>query len=84
MSRTPSSLNSGGTFTLCASAARICRGVEYTYFGRVVRSYPDYTVSRIPEALGFPARRIGLPTIYLDSFLSRGSRVVFQAAAAAK
>ena len=44
----------------------------------------ERTVSKIPDALGFPSRRTGLPPMYLDSFLSSGSNVVFHAAAAAE
>ena len=42
-----------------------------------------HTVSRTPEALGLPSRRIGFPSKYLDTFLSNGSKVLFQDAAAA-
>lgn len=82
VSRTPSSLNSDGTFTSCASAARIYCEVEDI---RDIRArIAELTVSRMPEALGFPSRRIGLPPMNLDNFWSKGSRVVFQAAAAAE
>ena len=43
----------------------------------------EHTVSKIPDALGFPSKRTGLPPMYFDSFLSSGSSVVFQEAAAA-
>lgn len=41
------------------------------------------TVSNMPDARGLPSRRTGFPPINLESFLSKGSSVVFQAAAAA-
>ena len=33
------------------------------------------TVSKIPEALGFPSIRIGFPSMYLEIFLSKCSKV---------
>ena len=48
-----------------------------------ILGHDERTVSRIPDALGFPSKRTGLPPMYFDSFLSSGSSVVFQEAAAA-
>jgi len=42
-----------------------------------------HTVSITPDALGFPSTRIGLPSMYLETFLSRCSSVLLYASAAA-
>lgn len=42
-----------------------------------------HTVSITPDALGLPSTRIGFPSMYFDTFLSRGSRVLLKASAAA-
>lgn len=42
-----------------------------------------HTVSITPDALGFPSTRIGFPSMYLETFLSRCSSVLLYASAAA-
>jgi len=76
------SANSGGTLTPWAVAARI-----YVHSSVDVHNplwlRKERTVSIIPDALGLPSTRMGLPPMYLEIFMSRGSRVGLNASAAA-
>ena len=75
------SLNSGGISMPCAIAARIYQFVIEHFCG--IQQLGEQTVSIMPDALGFPSTRTGLPWRYFDNLSSSFSREGLYAIAAA-